>query len=516
MILRVNGDISRYYVQTLCLLFFPGAKFREGEVASPSVPKVTVGVRRFRNGSVRGTVEIRAFGKVTSAQEIVSPSTDFVTESIEKIAVGRAMFAAGKELFGHIPLWGILTGVRPSKVATELIEKGNGILRSKRILRDEYFLNPQKAALAVSVANTEMQLTKKLSDRLCSIYISIPFCPTRCAYCSFVSYTSSKLLSLIDEYLEKLYVDLENMVGIIRDLGLKVATVYIGGGTPTVLSESQLDTLLGKIAALVDIDSLMEFTLESGRPDTITAGKLAVAKKYGVTRISVNPQTLSDEILKQIGRNHTVADFYRAYEIAMDSGIPDINVDLIAGLPGDCFAQFSHTMDEIIRLNPSNITVHTFCVKKAADILRENSQVYSLTGGDVGKSVSYSQLQTKLAGYRPYYLYRQKNTVGNLENVGYAKEGAEGMYNIFMMEELHSIFSVGAGAVTKLVARHIGERGESHITRIFTPKYPYEYLRDADGIRDGLPEQGKPSVRERIFAFYRENGLLPKDTESFS
>lgn len=506
MILKINGDINHYYVQTLCLVFFPGAKFRE-EDGGADVPQVMVNVRTYKNGSAKASVEMKAYGKTTRSENLTAPSPNIVPERIAKIAVGRAMFAAGKELLGHIPPWGILTGVRPSKVATELIEGGNGIIRSKRILRDEYFLNPQKAALAVSVANTEMQLTKKLPPKLCSIYISIPFCPSRCAYCSFVSFTSARLLSLVDSYLEKLYADLENMVGIIRDLGQTIATVYIGGGTPTVLSAKQLDTLLGKIGSLIDVDSLMEFTLESGRPDTITEEKLAIARAHGVTRVSVNPQTLSDEILTAIGRRHTVADFYRAYEMAQASGIRDINVDLIVGLPGDSFSQFARTIDGIIELDPSNITIHTFCVKKAADLLRENKGVYSLTGGDAGKSISYSQLRTKFAGYRPYYLYRQKNTVGNLENVGYAKPGTEGMYNIFMMEELHSVFAVGAGAVTKLVARHVGQGGSTRIERIFTPKYPYEYLEDADAIRLGGYED-RPPIRDRIFAFYKENGLL--------
>ncbi len=508
MILRINGDINQYYVQTLCMVFFPGAKFGQTASGDPDEPRVTVSMRRYKNGNVKATVEIKAFGRASAGEDLATPSPYISPERMDKIAVGRAMFSAGKELFKHIPPWGVLTGVRPSKVATELIEKGNGIIRSKRILRDEYFLNPQKAALAVSVANTEMALTKKLPPNQCSIYISIPFCPSRCAYCSFVSFTSSKLLSLVDEYLVKLYADLENMVGVIRELGLEIATVYIGGGTPTVLSPEQLRILLAKIASLIDVSSLMEFTLESGRPDTITAEKLAVAKEYGVTRISVNPQTLSDDVLKEIGRRHTVDDFYRAYEIAKQSGIPHINVDVIAGLPGDSFAEFAHTIDGIIALDPSNITVHTFSVKKSSDVLRENRKVYSLTGGDAGKSISYSQLKTKFAGYHPYYLYRQKNTVGNLENVGYAKPGADGMYNIFMMEELHSIFSVGAGAVTKLVCRNSPVDGKNHITRIFTPKYPYEYLREADHIRQGDLEEDKAPIRERIISFYRENGMI--------
>lgn len=508
MKLTIHGDINAYYVQTLCMVFFPGAKFREDEESSPDSPRVNVSVRRYKNGNVKAVVEMSYAGKTTKNEEVLAPLPDVSPERHAKIAVGRAMFAAGKELLGNIPPWGILTGVRPSKVATELIVRGNGIIRSKRILRDEYFLNPQKAALAVSVANTEMALTKKLPANMCSIYISIPFCPSRCAYCSFVSYTSSKLLSLVDEYLVKLYQDLDNMVATIRRLGIRIATVYIGGGTPTVLSCGQLDTLLGKINDLIDTGSLMEFTLESGRPDTITPEKMQIARKWGVTRVSVNPQTLSDEILQNIGRRHTVDDFYRAYQTARESGIPYINVDLIAGLPGDNFANFSHSIDGIIDLDPSNITVHTFCVKRSADILRENKEIYKGAGEDVAKCVAYAQLKAKFAGYHPYYLYRQKNTMGNLENVGYARDGADGMYNIFMMEELHSIFAVGAGAVTKLVAKRPADQGGTRISRIFTPKYPYEYLRDADAIRLGDPANGKESISDKVYAFYRDNGLI--------
>lgn len=508
MILQIKGDINQYYVQTLCLVFFPGAKFREDEQPGPDVPSVSVEVEKLEGGTVKAAVSISAFGKSTRAEESCDESVNISGERVAKVALGRAMFAAGKELFGHIPPWGVLTGVRPAKVAMELIEGGNGIIRSKRVLRDEYFLNPQKAALAVSVANTERLLTRKLPKDLCSIYISIPFCPSRCAYCSFVSYTSPRLLSLIDEYLEKMYLDLENMVRIIRRLGLKIATVYIGGGTPTVLNPDQMRSLLGKINSLIDVSTLMEFTMESGRPDTITEEKMRIAYEYGVTRVSVNPQTLSDEVLRGVGRRHTVDDFYRAYEIAKNSGIRDINVDLIAGLPGDTFANFSKSMDGIIALDPTNLTVHTFCVKRSADILRENKDIYTQDSSDAAKSVAYSQLRAKFAGYHPYYLYRQKNTVGNLENVGYAKAGHDGMYNIFMMEELHSIFAVGAGAVTKLVVKQSGENGHNAIVRIFTPKYPYEYLRDADLIRLGDAEAGKESIEERIVSFYKEHGLF--------
>ncbi|MBO5879239.1 MAG: radical SAM protein, partial [Clostridia bacterium] len=229
--------------------------------------------------------------------------------------------------------------------------------------------------------------------------------------------------------------------------------------------------------------------------DTITKEKLAIAKKHGVSRISVNPQTLNDDLLAEIGRKHTVEQFYNAYELARESGIKDINVDLIAGLPGDDFKNFSETMDKIIELAPTNITVHTFCVKKAADVLRKNSDIYSVTGHDAQKCVSYSQLKAKFAGYKPYYMYRQKNTVGNLENVGFSLDGHEGLYNVFMMEEAQTIFAAGAGAVTKLVSyKKIGD-ADSKIERIFNPKYPYEYLRKDDS-------QAKKSFTEKVLEYY--------------
>ena len=475
MILRIEGDINRYYVQTLCMVFFPGATFGENEEPGEGVPEVNVNVYGDSEGSQTAYVSIKLNDKVCEATETVSITEEVSIATHASVAVGRAIFAAGKEMLGHIPPWGILTGVRPAKVAGGLLDDGKGVIRSKKILRDEYFLNPQKAALAVSVAGTEFKLLKKMDQGTCSIYISIPFCPSRCSYCSFVSYTTPRLLSMIDEYLNAIIEDLRETVDTIKHLGLKVVTVYIGGGTPTTLSASQLETLLSELNRQIDVSSLSEFTLEAGRPDTITREKLDIAKRYGVTRVSVNPQTLNDDILKEIGRRHTSEDFYNAYNIAKESGIRDINVDLIAGLPGDDFKNFSETIDRIIELEPTNITVHTFCVKKASDALRNNSGIYSISGGDAAKSVSYSQLKTKFAGYRPYYMYRQKNTVGNLENVGFSIEGHECMYNVYMMEEVQSIFAIGAGAVTKLV--DYKKNGKSRILRLFKPKYPYEYLR---------------------------------------
>ncbi len=474
MILRINGDVNRYYVQTLCMIFFPGATFGENEEPDWGVPEVDVTVSENGEEAV-AEVAIKLYDKIAKASESVSFERQLTMATHTAIAVGKAMLRAGKELIGYTPPWGMLTGVRPAKIATALMGTGNGIIKTKRILRDEYFLNPQKASLCVSVAAQEGKVLKKVDKNSCSVYISIPFCPTRCSYCSFVSYTTKKLLSLIDEYIEALLKDIDEIFDTIALTGLNLSTIYIGGGTPTTLSAKQLEKLLSKVSERTDTAKLLEFTLEAGRPDTITKEKLEVAKKYGVTRISVNPQTLSDRILNEIGRKHTVEDFYRAYDIARKSGIRDINVDLIAGLPGDDFKNFSETLDKIIELDPTNITVHTFSVKKASDVLRKNSKVYSLNGGDAAKCVSYAQLKTKFAGYKPYYMYRQKNTVGNLENVGFSKEGAEGLYNIFMMEETQTIFAAGAGAVTKLL-KYNEESGKNDIIRIFSPKYPYEYL----------------------------------------
>ena len=502
MILKINGDINRYYAQTLCMVFFPGSTFGENEEPGEGVPEVTIDVHRDNSDNVIAYVSIKLNDRVCDATETLSLKENISIATHESVAVGRAVFAAGKELLGHIPPWGILTGVRPAKVAGALMSDGNGIIKTKKILRDEYFLNPQKAALAVSVASTENKIMKKLPKNTCSLYISIPFCPSRCAYCSFVSYTTPRLLSMVGDYLDALLSDIDDTFTTINALGMTVSTVYIGGGTPTTLSAQQLERLFNKLEEHIDVSSLLEFTLEAGRPDTITREKLDVAVRHGVSRISVNPQTLNDDVLREIGRHHTVADFYNAYDIAKSSGIRDINVDLIAGLPGDSFESFSATVDKIIELAPSNITVHTFCVKKAADVLKKNSSVYSLSGDNAAKSVSYSQLKTKFSGYKPYYMYRQKNTVGNLENVGFSLEGHEGLYNVYMMEEIQSIFAVGAGAVTKLVKHNESFAANAEIKRIFKPKYPYEYLRAVSAENADVERE---RVRAQILDFLKNS-----------
>ena len=502
MILRIDGNISRYYVETLCMVFFPGATFGECEEAGIGVPEVNVNAYSDDAGNETAFVSIKLNDRVCEATATVGSDEEVHISTRASIAVGRAIFAAGKELLGHTPPWGILTGVRPAKIAGKLLNSGNGITKTKKILRDEYFLNQPKAALVVSVATAEAKIIKKAKKNACSLYISIPFCPTRCSYCSFVSYTTPRLLSMIDEYLDAMIEELNYTLDVIEEQGLELVTIYIGGGTPTTLNPEQLETLLDAICARVDVSSLLEFSLEAGRPDTITEDKLRIAKEHGVTRISVNPQTLNDEVLADVGRKHTAEDFYRAYEIAKNSGIRDINVDLIAGLPGDDFKSFSETIDKIISLDPTNITVHTFCVKKASDALKNNSEIYSISATDASKSVSYAQIKTKFSGYKPYYMYRQKNTVGNLENVGFSREGHEGLYNIYMMEEIQTIFAVGAGAVTKLVDFNDITSDKRRIVRIFNPKYPYEYLREMENRRKLIADGKRLPLQEKTAEFF--------------
>lgn len=475
MKLTVNGDINSFYVQTLCMIFFPGERFVENQDITEDTPimEVTV-VNNDAASYAKATLTLN--GKTAQAEKTVEFVPERTKQRTAKIAAGNVVLAVGSEILGYRPSWGMLTGVRPSKVAMEMLLNGNSKTKVRKILNNDYFVIPKKAALATDIARREQKIIGNPDIKDCSIYISIPFCPSRCSYCSFVSYTTPKLLSLIPAYLDKLCADLDVMLNTVNELKLNLKTIYIGGGTPTILSVDQLERLLSLIDDKVDIYSLEEFTLEGGRPDTITAEKLAVAKKHGVTRISVNPQSLNEQVIKAIGRSHSIEDFYRAYDIAVESGIDIINTDLIAGLPGDNFKYFSATFDKIVALEPQNITVHTFCVKKAADILTQNQNVYSIKGGDVGKCVDYSQLRAQAAGYLPYYMYRQKNTVGNYENVGFAQEGTEGLYNVYMMEEVHSILAVGAGAVTKLVEYHPANISSTKINRYFNPKYPYEYL----------------------------------------
>ncbi len=501
MRLYIDGPVNKYYVQTLCMIYYPGSKFSNDGPEDDNVPSMWVTMTKSLEEGVDVKVKLCFRGESAEVGRHYDYSENYTHERLEKIAVGDAVTSVCSEIMKYRSSWGMLTGVRPSKVATELLLKGMSKTRVRKELTRDYFVIPKKAALATDVALHEARIIGVPDKRDCSVYVSIPFCPSRCSYCSFVSYTSKKLLSLIPAYLERLVWDLDETFALIDRLGLRVRTVYIGGGTPTVLDTEQLRYLLSTIKSMTDVHALEEYTMESGRPDTITAEKLAVAREYGVGRVSVNPQTLCDDVLRSIGRAHTTEDFYRAFEVARASGIPVINTDLIAGLPGDKFSTFSASFDQIMALRPENVTVHTFCVKKSAELRVSGADVYSMRGGDTGKCVDYSQIQCIHEGYIPYYMYRQKNTVGNFENVGFSLPGYEGLYNIYMMEEVHSIFAAGACAVTKLVDYAPRDGAPRFIERLFNPKYPYEYLDETGTV-------AMANKLSRAAAFYRERGML--------
>ena len=475
MKLYINGNVNHYYVQMLCMIFFPGTKFSENEEEGENTPVLYLNFNETVDG-VEAIAKVKLAEKSAECVRHYDKRDDISVDRLKKLAVGDAVINACGELLSYRPSWGMLVGVRPSKVATELLMSGMSKTKVKKILVSDYFVIPKKAALATEVALNEAKIVGTPDKKDCSVYISIPFCPTICAYCSFVSYTSRKLVSTIPQYIERLTGEIEGIFSFIRKRGLNLKTVYIGGGTPTILDESLLCILLDAVAKNTDIQSLEEYTLECGRPDTINEEKLKIAKEHGVNRISVNPQILNDDVLRKIGRAHNSEEFLRAYDIARNSGIPIINTDVIAGLPGDKFQTFSASFDKVLSLRPENITVHTFSVKNACDALRNDSNIYSPRGGDVGKSVDYSQIKAQHEGYFPYYMYRQKNTVGNYENVGLCLEGCEGLYNIYMMEEVHSIFAAGAGAVSKFVDYAPSNGKKRVIERVFNYKYPYEYL----------------------------------------
>lgn len=498
MIVNINGPLTHFYAQTLCLTVFPGATFSESEKPCREVPCVTFSL------SVDGdvyhcTVDIEHLGKVYSGTSSLSSSEQLSRPTmVAKVCAGRAFMKAAEKYSGKVFPWGILTGVRPAKLALELLDAGKTEEECVDIFEREYSVSRRKALLAANVARAEKNLITQGIHKQCSLYIAIPFCPSRCSYCSFVSFTSKKLLSLIPEYIEVLLKEIKRISCIVKQLGITVSTIYIGGGTPTVLNEEQLERLLFAVSEAFDLSLVTEFTLEAGRPDTITKEKLACAKRHGVTRISVNTQTLNNEILASIGRAHTCDDFFAAYDMARCSGISDVNVDLIAGLPGESFESFARSVDGVVALRPENITVHTFCVKKSAEVKKKEDNIFLDDYTPAVQSVDYSQKVMNESGYFPYYMYRQKNARGNLENVGFSLPGREGLYNIYMMEEIQTIFALGASAVTKLVS--FDEKGTRlEIKRLAENKYPFEYIAEkTSSDYNGISEENK----RQIFEFF--------------
>ena len=341
--------------------------------------------------------------------------------------------------------------------------------KGSRRLEEVYSVTPQRARLALEAAETGLRVQRELKPNDISLYVGIPFCPTRCAYCSFVAQSVEKSFALVEPYLAALFDEIEQAGAMVRSLGLHIKSFYMGGGTPTTLTAEQMDRLLTRLERSFDFTSLAESTIEAGRPDTIDPEKLAVLRAHGVTRVSVNPQTMEDRVLAAIGRRHTADDIRRAMREVMAAGFPHVNMDLIAGLPEDTPEGFRRSLDEVLSMGADNITVHTLSLKKGSRITLEGSRIPS--ADEVAEMLDYADPTLRKHGFEPYYLYRQKYMSGSFENVGWCKPGHEGYYNIYIMEEVQTILSAGAGGSTKLVAD-----GGKRMQRIFNFKYPNEYI----------------------------------------
>lgn len=372
----------------------------------------------------------------------------------------------------NIP-WGVMCGIRPAKNVRSLMEEGYSDSEVVRILKEVYEVSDEKIELAKTVAENEKALLDEIGENSVSIYIGIPFCPTRCLYCSFVSTDIRVSGKYMNGFVEKLLLEIDKTAEIIEKMGAYVENIYIGGGTPTTLEPHHLKSIFDRLKENFDFSKIKEFTLEAGRPDTITEAKLLEAKKGGVNRISINPQTMNNETLVKVGRKHTPDMVKNCFNMARKIGFDNINMDLIAGLPDETVDMFKYSIDEVINLDPENITVHSMAVKRAASLRFTDTELAK--SKDMNEMLSYTQKRMAQTGRKPYYMYRQKNISGNLENVGYAKDGYMSTYNINIMEEKQTIIALGGGGSTKLV---MGDR----IERIFNFKDPLEYINRFDEI----------------------------------
>ena len=388
-------------------------------------------------------------------------------------AVKKSVFSACRQLSDIPAPWGISTGIRPAKTARQMIDDGFGDSEILEYMKNELWISDKKARLALEVAKNEEKLLSDKLPRSVSLYIGIPFCPTRCAYCSFVSQAIGFNKKFIQPYAEALGREIKKCGELVKKLNLTVETLYLGGGTPTSVSPDVLDGILQTAAREFDLSALREFTVEAGRPDTFSEEMLDVLEKNGVDRISINPQTMHDKTLELIGRKHTAADTVHAFDMARRRSAFSINAELIAGLPGETAADFRESLNRVIELCPDAVTVHTMYLKRAARLIDEFER-YRFTNV-TAEMTDYASEALHAAGFSPYYMYKQKNTLGNLENVGYAKQGHESLYNIYIMEEVQSIFAMGGGASSKIV---MGDR----IERIFNPKEAADYTRRIDEI----------------------------------
>ena len=460
MNLYVKNHNFHFELENLTRLFFPNEKITViRNFSEPQPPYIYTEV----SDKITISVNIGSFNKSETAVKKL-------TDDDNELVSAQLLYKLLCDFTGLTQPWGILTGVRPVKLLRRLAEESNEEQAIKKFEKD-FFVSNEKIALSRETEHNERKILELSKPESFSLYVGIPFCPSRCSYCSFVMASIERAEKLIEPYTKLLCEEIKRTAEIANKLGLRLETVYFGGGTPTTLSAEQLDTVLGTVNNSFDMSTCREFTVEAGRPDTIDIAKLFALKENKVYRISINPQTVNDEVLKTIGRKHTAQQFFDAFELARKCGFDNINTDLIAGLPTDTPESFKNSLDSIVRLNAECITVHTLCMKRASRLTTEGVTLDLQQARDAREMLAYTQNILGQNEYIPYYMYRQSRMVGNLENVGWSKKGFESLYNVYVMDETHTILACGSGGVTKLKRNN-----PDYLERIFNFKYPYEYI----------------------------------------
>lgn len=463
------GNSFKYEIEATLKLFFNTARFSfSDDIAGASGENYVIASAE-ECGDIRLSAEIRLNGGTPEKDAVTLPAGTEKNTAEHELC--RLIYHILCKMTGISPPWGLMTGIRPVKKVTELIEQGLDREEISRKLTEKYELSPGKFDLAYRTAVNQLPILHKIDPSAVSLYVSIPFCPTRCSYCSFVSHSMASAVKLMPEYVAALCKEIEIVGDIVRETGVRIDTIYFGGGTPTSIEAGDIRLIMEAVEKNFDIAAVREYSFEAGRPDTITEEKLRVIKGLGATRISVNPQTLNDDVLRVIGRRHSGEDAINAFELCRRLGFDNVNTDLIAGLPTESTESFRNTLDRITELSPESITIHTLTIKRSADLFAGAGQNMESPAAEM---VNYSIDKLSECGYLPYYMYRQKNTVDNLENVGYAKKGFESWYNIFIMDETQTILGAGCAASTKLVYP------DGKINRIHNYKFPYEYIRRFD------------------------------------
>nr|WP_303689792.1 coproporphyrinogen dehydrogenase HemZ [Ruminococcus bromii] len=460
MNLYVKNHNFHFELENLTRLFFPNEKITViRDFSEPQPPYIYTEV----SDKITISVNIGSFNKSETAVKKL-------TDDDNELVSAQLLYKLLCDFTGLTQPWGILTGVRPVKLLRRLAEESSEEQAVKKFEKD-FFVSNEKIALSRETEHNERNILELSKPESFSLYVGIPFCPSRCSYCSFVMASIERAEKLIEPYTKLLCEEIKRTAEIANKLGLRLETVYFGGGTPTTLSAEQLDTVLGTVNNSFDMSTCREFTVEAGRPDTIDIAKLFALKENKVDRISINPQTVNDEVLKTIGRKHTAQQFFDAFELARKCGFDNINTDLIAGLPTDTPESFKNSLDSIVRLNAECITVHTLCMKRASRLTTEGVTLDLQQARDAREMLAYTQNILGQNEYIPYYMYRQSRMVGNLENVGWSKRGFESLYNVYVMDETHTILACGSGGVTKLKRNN-----PDYLERIFNFKYPYEYI----------------------------------------